>query len=135
MLVLNWIRLEQLAHARTLHEERAFSIDASRPNSNLANPLQIYKSTKLPSHFHGQSRRQTQQLLISTSIMDTLQLRDEAVRDRIRAAQEFLDPSTPLSTQCLHLLTAQRRCRNSKLQVGHNFDAPKVPTTTCYQYR
>jgi DNA replication licensing factor MCM3 len=26
--------------------------------------------------------------------MDSLQLRDEAVRDRIRAAQEFLDPST-----------------------------------------
>lgn len=26
--------------------------------------------------------------------MDTLQLRDEAVRDRIRAAQEFLDPRT-----------------------------------------
>jgi len=25
--------------------------------------------------------------------MDGLQLRDEAVRDRIRAAQEFLDPS------------------------------------------
>jgi hypothetical protein len=24
--------------------------------------------------------------------MDTLQLRDEAVRDRVRAAQEFLDP-------------------------------------------
>jgi hypothetical protein len=24
--------------------------------------------------------------------MDNLQLRDEAVRDRIRAAQEFLDP-------------------------------------------
>ncbi|KAE8452629.1 hypothetical protein EG329_013888 [Mollisiaceae sp. DMI_Dod_QoI] len=27
--------------------------------------------------------------------MDTLQLRDEAVRDRVRAAQEFLDPSDP----------------------------------------
>jgi hypothetical protein len=26
-------------------------------------------------------------------IMDGLQLRDEAVRDRIRAAEEFLDPS------------------------------------------
>jgi DNA replication licensing factor MCM3 len=26
--------------------------------------------------------------------MDGIQLRDEAVRDRIRAAQEFLDPST-----------------------------------------
>lgn len=25
--------------------------------------------------------------------MDGLQLRDEAVRDRVRAAQEFLDPS------------------------------------------
>jgi len=25
--------------------------------------------------------------------MDSLQLRDEAVRDRVRAAQEFLDPS------------------------------------------
>jgi DNA replication licensing factor MCM3 len=25
--------------------------------------------------------------------MDGIQLRDEAVRDRIRAAQEFLDPS------------------------------------------
>jgi hypothetical protein len=28
--------------------------------------------------------------------MDNLQLRDEAVRDRVRAAQEFLDPSMPL---------------------------------------
>jgi hypothetical protein len=26
--------------------------------------------------------------------MDGLQLRDEAVRDRVRAAQEFLDPSS-----------------------------------------
>lgn len=26
--------------------------------------------------------------------MDSLQLRDEAVRDRVRAAQEFLDPSS-----------------------------------------
>jgi hypothetical protein len=34
-------------------------------------------------------------LIISTT-MDGLQLRDEAVRDRIRAAQEFLDPRTPL---------------------------------------
>lgn len=30
---------------------------------------------------------------ISTT-MDGLQLRDEAVRDRVRAAQEFLDPRT-----------------------------------------
>lgn len=28
--------------------------------------------------------------------MDGLQLRDEAVRDRIRAAEEFLDPSMSL---------------------------------------
>lgn len=27
--------------------------------------------------------------------MDPLQLRDEAVRDRVRAAQEFLDPRMP----------------------------------------
>lgn len=27
--------------------------------------------------------------------MDGLQLRDEAVRDRIRAAEEFLDPNDP----------------------------------------
>lgn len=33
--------------------------------------------------------------------MDGLQLRDEAVRDRIRAAEEFLDPSmfTPEQSQ------------------------------------
>jgi hypothetical protein len=33
--------------------------------------------------------------------MDGLQLRDEVVRDRIRAAEEFLDPRmSPLSAQC-----------------------------------
>ena len=30
--------------------------------------------------------------------MDSLQLSDEAVRDRVRAAQEFLDPRMPLSS-------------------------------------
>jgi hypothetical protein len=32
--------------------------------------------------------------------MDGLQLRDEAVRDRIRAAEEFLDPSMLLPLDC-----------------------------------
>jgi hypothetical protein len=30
--------------------------------------------------------------------MDNLQLRDEAVRDRVRAAQEFLDPRMSIKT-------------------------------------
>jgi len=30
--------------------------------------------------------------------MDASQLRDETVRDRVRAAQEFLDPRMPLSS-------------------------------------
>jgi hypothetical protein len=33
--------------------------------------------------------------------MDTLQLRDEAVRDRVRAAQEFLDPRMSLAHESL----------------------------------
>jgi DNA replication licensing factor MCM3 len=33
--------------------------------------------------------------------MDSLQLRDEAVRDRVRAAQEFLDPSMHQSRNVL----------------------------------
>ena len=41
--------------------------------------------------------------------MDGLQLRDEAVRDRIRAAQEFLDPSEEFPSPApFHLLTATR---------------------------
>ena len=32
--------------------------------------------------------------------MDGLQLRDEAVRDRIRLAEEFLDPSNNLYRNC-----------------------------------
>lgn len=31
--------------------------------------------------------------------MDDAQLRDEAVRDRVRAAEEFLDPSTSVRKQ------------------------------------
>ena len=35
---------------------------------------------------------------LSIATMDGLQLRDEAVRDRIRLAEEFLDPSKSHST-------------------------------------
>lgn len=35
--------------------------------------------------------------------MDGLQLRDEAVRDRIRAAEEFLDPSMLSAIDLSHL--------------------------------
>lgn len=37
--------------------------------------------------------------------MDGLQLRDEAVRDRIRAAEEFLDPSQYTNALMSALLT------------------------------
>jgi hypothetical protein len=37
---------------------------------------------------------------VTYHIMDGLQLRDEAVRDRIRAAEEFLDPSMLLPLDC-----------------------------------
>jgi hypothetical protein len=44
----------------------------------------------------------TPQLLGISINMDGLQLRDEAVRDRVRAAQEFLDPSMlPLLKDCI----------------------------------
>lgn len=33
---------------------------------------------------------------LAVAAMDGIQLRDEAVRDRVRAAEEFLDPSMPL---------------------------------------
>jgi hypothetical protein len=40
--------------------------------------------------------------------MDGLQLRDEAVRDRIRAAQEFLDPSMLKPESSSQVLTNRR---------------------------
>jgi len=40
--------------------------------------------------------------------MDGIQLRDEAVRDRIRAAEEFLDPGMCYATLSRYLLTIFR---------------------------
>jgi len=40
--------------------------------------------------------------------MDGIQLRDEAVRDRIRAAEEFLDPSAVSRQFCYNILTCRR---------------------------
>lgn len=51
--------------------------------------------------------------------MDAPQLRDEATRDRVRAASEFLDPSMwniPLSQRPL-MLTNHRRCSRTKVRA------------------
>jgi hypothetical protein len=50
--------------------------------------------------------------------MDGLQLRDEAVRDRIRAAEEFLDPSkTSFSLASVTALGADNPKATSKLEA------------------
>lgn len=69
--------------------------------------------------------------------MDTLQLRDEAVRDRVRAAQEFLDPRASINhhPQISSLLTALSRPCCAQLQIRYYFDATEVSTKTRSQYR
>lgn len=54
-----------------------------------------------------------------SAVMADIQLRDEDVRDRIRAAEEFLDPSTPAENERLLLrLTCARRCASAKVRGG-----------------
>lgn len=69
--------------------------------------------------------------------MDTLQLRDEAVRDRVRAAQEFLDPRMSINPPLpfSSLLTALSRPCCAQLQIRYYFDATEVSTKTRSQYR
>ena len=43
--------------------------------------------------------------------MDGIQLRDEAVRDRIRAAEEFLDPSTAMQSLGVYEREKLTECR------------------------
>lgn len=67
--------------------------------------------------------------------MDSFMLQDEAVRDRIRQAEDFLDPSTkhryPL--QACHFraanLVVHRRSPCAELQVRHHIDAPEEPAS------
>lgn len=65
--------------------------------------------------------------------MDPSQLRDEAVRDRVRAAQEFLDPRMPLlplSETPRSVLIAHSQSRSStKLSIRHHSHATEVPAT------
>jgi len=67
--------------------------------------------------------------------MDGIQLRDEAVRDRIRAAEEFLDPSMVFCPFCCNALTLCRRQSSTKLQIRHHFDAAEVSEETHGQHR
>lgn len=68
--------------------------------------------------------------------MDGLQLRDEAVRDRVRAAQEFLDPRMfEVPAKFVNMLTVRSRSwSSSKLQIRDHIDAPKVSAKTCSQH-
>jgi len=63
--------------------------------------------------------------------MDGLQLRDELVRDRIRQAEEFLDPSTSrVSPLVSCVLTPLSRCASTQLPGGHRLDAQSEAKAT-----
>ena len=74
--------------------------------------------------------------------MDSLMLRDEAARDRVRQALEFLDPSMLCFCFCFSRLSACRPRRSltnmsarrpecAQLPAGHYLDAPEKPAQTC----
>jgi hypothetical protein len=63
--------------------------------------------------------------------MNSEQLRDEAVADRVRQAQDFLDPSTlNLPCQYPRLLIFTSGSIHTKLQIRNYIDAAEIPAET-----
>jgi len=63
--------------------------------------------------------------------MDGLQLRDEAVRDRIRSAEEFLDPSELTSSSITRNTDYFRRCTSPRVGLSAlNLIPPKQLTAS-----
>lgn len=69
--------------------------------------------------------------------MDGIQLRDEAVADRVRSAQEFLDPRIFPFYLCLpanYDLTNYSRWRSKKLSFRNPDHASKASAPSSRQY-
>ena len=67
--------------------------------------------------------------------MNSEQLRDEAVADRVRQAQDFLDPSTlNLPRKHPRLLILTSGSIYTKLQIRDYIDAAKIPAKTGGQH-